>query len=265
MPIDAPGDNAERIRRAIVLRAASLEVDQIDPDQFNVRRLRNGRLVGPVTLRSTVKTAEGDQELRVVGSDVDLTEEGIWTPNDVNFRLGPSFGRGAKMRIRFAPGAAGSSDPKLSTNIGGIDSFELLRLEQLHLQFPPCSHPGPDDAGGVVQLTRAPVNITCRGPFRFNAGQLVATFEDQVVVEQPNPTGAADQIACDELRIKFTRRQSDVSSAAVSPPADDKRRRSISDLQPAEIRASGHPVMVRAQAVMSRRTARTCFTICKPV
>ena len=103
MPIDAPGDNAERIRRAIVLRAASLEVDQIDPDQFNVRRLRNGRLVGPVTLRSTVKTAEGDQELRVVGSDVDLTEEGIWTPNDVNFRLGPSFGRGARMRIRFAP------------------------------------------------------------------------------------------------------------------------------------------------------------------
>ena len=67
-----------------------------NPDQFNVRRLRNGRLVGPVTLRSTVKTAEGDQELRVVGSDVNLTEEGIWTPNDVNFRLGPSFGRGAR-------------------------------------------------------------------------------------------------------------------------------------------------------------------------
>jgi len=110
---------------------------------------------------------------------VSLSEERIWTPNDVDFRLGPHFGtrRTAARSSSFRASRAGQQ----GVNVGGIDSFQLERLDRLHLLRPTELAAGRTSrksrpAAAASRPGPFPFEITCRGPFRFNLGQQVATF-----------------------------------------------------------------------------------------
>lgn len=246
---------AERRRRAIVLQApkgALLEFDSpLDLKQAKIGRLVGGRLLGQVTIRSDGKLPGPEDDLRIDTRDVEITERRVWTPYQVAFRLGPNNGCGEEMTIRLSPAASDDSIAEHGPNIGGVESFELQRLDRLHLELadgdlfsggkenaakkPPSGGidkpaPRPVARETVARKTvspaadtlegRLPVEVTCRGPFRFDFVEQVATFQREVDVLQLHPDGPSDQLSCELLSVFFGRRR----PATPSPDdgADDK-------------------------------------------
>lgn len=274
-------------RRVIVLRApegALLEFHEpLDKRLASIGRLKKGHLHGPIALRSRGELAGPEGDFQILTSDVDVTEEGIWTPNDVEFHLGATFGVGGKMKIRFAPGAPGAASKGQGLgglNIGGMDSFELVRLDRLHIEVKGRAGPsGTAGAARMAEMANSPVDVACRGPFRFDMGQQTATFEDRVTVERRNPHGSSDQLSCDKLAIKFARRRPAPSMAGGlntapatggSQAPEAKKGHFLSDLEPSEVQASGRPAMLQAPSrgaearaevlVYNLQTEQICLT-----
>ncbi|MCR4413872.1 MAG: hypothetical protein NUV77_15745 [Thermoguttaceae bacterium] len=262
-PEDDALSEAERIRQSVVLQApqgARLRFDRpLDLRRGNIGRLKGGMLEGSITIRSAGKLPGPEDDLWVITRDLELTEEGISTPHDVEFRYGAHFGRGANLLVKFLPGDRGTADRR-GLNIGGVESFELRHVERLYLGpggvasrwargqgtaeasgTPQAGAAKPPDSPRAANAADSPVEITCRGPFRFDLGQQLATFENHVDVRRINARGPSDQIACELLGIHFARRRPSASQG--EPPKD---RRTTPDLQPRRIEARGHPVVVHA-------------------
>ncbi len=215
-------DEAQRRRRSVILEApggARLQFDPpLDINRARIGRLVRGQLDGPVTIRSDWKQPGPEDDLLIVTRDIQLTEQTIFTPHPVEFRWGPHFGRGKEMVMKLLAGEPRPGMEAAGTNIVGIESFELRRIERLHL-----------DLG-------QPVEIQCRGPFRFNVLRRVATFSERVDVLKLNPGGPADQIACDLLSLYFAERK---AGAAKAEPG-------ALDLVAERLECRGNPVVVTA-------------------
>lgn len=279
-PQSASDTPAERKSRAIVLQAprgAVLEFSEaFDLRRARVGRLTSGRLPGQITIRSSGKLPGPEDDLVATTQDVVLTEEEITTPHAVEFRLGPNYGRGADMHIKFLPrDHQGGSHH--GPNIAGIESFQLNRLEQLHLvaagggllptgdqsargktsnlagPFGILSQPpnGRSDKPGRSPQRAAglPVELACRGPFRFDVVQQLATFSDHVDVLQIHPDGPSDQLQCELLSIYFARSRNAVPTAvhkAGEAKPEAAGAGSSFDLQPRRVEARGAPVVIVA-------------------
>ena len=271
-PVQPASDPAERLRRSVILQApqgALLEFDEeLDLRRGKIGRLINGRLIGRITIRSDGRQAGPDDDLLVVARDVDISENRIRTTEAVEFRWGSNHGRGSQLQIDFlheeSPHPANLRGPKIT----GIKSLEIRRLERLHLEFPERKEDAGKAAAESVAATadarppaarpvllpgssadaNLPVEVTCRGPFRFDLIDRVATFRDQVDVIRLHPTGPSDQINCEVLKIFFARRRSALEQPAEPPPAVSAGEPSTLDLQPRRIEALGNPVVVRAPA-----------------
>lgn len=251
---------------AVVLQApqgALLRFDRpFDLRRANIGRLESGQLTGPITIRSDGRKPGPDDDLLIMARDVQMNEHMVWTPHSVDFRMGPNHGRGRQMRIQLLPGQSDStSNSACGPNIAGIESFELMTLERLHLQFDETADPasagnraarGPTGAGqrlvprfdGDANL---PVEVSCRGPFRLDLTGQVATFEDRVDVLRLRPNGPSDQLSCELLSIHFVRASEEANQAR--PTSDDNNEpdddRGPADLRPQRIEARGAPVVVR--------------------
>ena len=265
LPHAAQAAPSERNRQAVVLQApegAVLQFDQpLDLRRAKVGRLVSGGLRGQITIYSDGKSPGPDDDLVAVTRDVTLTEARLFTPNSVEFRMGPNYGRGSEMQIRFLPGERISGGKRHGPNVAGIESFELRHLERLHLQIAGGLVPaegraagnGPSEArsasegrGQKATGKRSwPVEVACRGPFRFDLVQQVASFSDQVDVLQLQPDGPSDQLACELLAIYFARPRGAAASEAKGK-ADAAKADSAAplDLQPRRIEARGTPVVV---------------------
>ncbi|MEN6404988.1 MAG: hypothetical protein ABFC77_00800 [Thermoguttaceae bacterium] len=232
---DAPGDEAQRRRQSIILEARSAWLKFDKPLSFNqakIGRLTGGRLDGPVTIRSDWKEPGPEDDLWIDTQDVRLVGQVVTTPNPVNFRWGPHYGRGRNLRIKLLSGPAGSGDA-VGMNIVGVETFELGQVEQLHLDLGETMASNGAKPGG--RATSIPVEINCRGPFRFDVVNRVATFHDNVgVMIKEDPNGPAHQIDCDRLSLYFARRND-----AVKTPGS-------MELTPERLEACGNPVVVTA-------------------
>jgi lipopolysaccharide export system protein LptA len=254
---NAPGaDPAERKRRMVILQAsegARLTFDQpLSLRHANLGRLRlvSGILQGQVTIRSQGKLPGPEDDLLIVTRDVELTEDQISTPHAVEFRLGPNYGSGSHMRISLLSGEDDSDGHGLS--VTGIEWFELRRLKQLCLWLPrrpdmPGSEREPATGGRVPPDRGVPIEIGCRGPFRYDHVRQEASFEDRVDVLQINPQGPADKITCERLSVFFARSRQAVSDL-MDPDSKGKGQRVSGefDLEPCRIEAWGNPVVVSA-------------------
>jgi lipopolysaccharide export system protein LptA len=120
-------------------------------------------------------------------------------------------------------------------NVAGIESFEMRKLERLHLDLSQA------DSGKTAgqPMEGAPVEINCLGPFRFDVVGRVATFNDSVNVKITNPSGPADQLACNVLSLHFTDRTKDNNVSASQTPGS-------LNLELERIEAQGKPVVVTA-------------------
>ncbi|MBU4273395.1 MAG: hypothetical protein KKA28_16170 [Planctomycetes bacterium] len=221
-------DEAQRHRQSVIIEAPGGARLQFDPP-LDINRVRIGRLVrgqfdGQVTIRSDWKQPGPEDDLLIVTRDIQLTEQTISTPHPVEFRWGPHFGRGREMVMELLAGEPRPGMEAAGTNIVGIESFELRRIERLHLDLgqpekgtgPICAKHPPGRSGKLDlspfpaadgQTNDMPVEIQCRGPFRFDVLRRVATFSERVDVLKLNPGGPADQIACDLLSLYFAERK----------------------------------------------------------
>ena len=249
-------DAAERKRRTVILQASNgalLTFDQpLSLRQANLAKLRlkSGMLQGQVTIRSQGKSTGPEDDLLIVTRDVELTEDQISTPHVVEFRMGPNYGSGSHMRINLLSGEDDSGGHGL--NVTGIEWFELRRLKQLCLWLPrrpdvPGSARGPATGGRVPRDRGVPIEISCRGPFRYDHIRQEASFEDQVDVLQINPQGPADKITCERLSVFFARSRQAVGNL-MNPDSKGKGHLGSGefDLEPCRIEARGNPVDVHA-------------------
>ncbi len=248
-PNGASANETERTRQAIVLqteKGAVLEFDQpFDLRRGSIGRLVSGRLNGQVVIRSEGKSPGPEDDLHAVTSDVQLTEQRVWIPNRIEFSLGRSTGRGSEMQIKLVPGD--EAGKRHGLNVGGIESVEVRRLERLHLE-PAATQAsrGKPPAGSAQHASDLPIEVACRGPFRFDLGQQLATFEEQVDLLRIHPNGPSDQITCEVLAIQFARRRESARPPGAHPAAAPKAAGGLPDLEVRFVEARGNPVVVRA-------------------
>ena len=249
----AAKDEAERLRQTIILESpggALLQFDRpIDINHASIGRLVKGQLLGPVTIRSDWKEPGPDDDLLIVTSDIQLTEKTISTQQPVDFRWGPHFGRGRNMMIQLLTGPSKPNAEMPGPNVTGIKWFELRHVERLHLEL------GQAAVAPNEKPVDAPVEITCKGPFRFDAVDRTATFRDRVDVMKKNPAGPSDQISCEVLSLFFTKppvKKKNVAVVKETVPAT-KPANSL-DMAAERIEAVGNPVVVTApsQQVVAR-------------
>ena len=281
---DGPADTqAERNRRSIVLETpegALLEFDEaFDLSRMTVGQLKTGLLKGQVTIRSAGKQPGPEDNLTVVTRDVEMTDSRIHTPHAVLFSLGPNHGCGEQMTIKLLTGDGESGSNRHGPDIAGIESFEIRRLKQLHLEFDDTedlsafgSEKGSEKGDSPILAARTlesgegdspifaarksgqspgssklAIEIGCRGPFRFDPIRQLITFEDQVDVLRLHPDGPSDQMNCELLSIYLARPRTAVDDLS-KQPADDStpKRPPMMDLRPRRIEAVGNPVVVFA-------------------
>ncbi len=265
VPDGPPSTEQERRRRAVILQApkgALLEFDEaFDLRRAKIGRLKAGQLLGPITIRSNGKSAGSEDDLLVRTSEVQLTEDHIWTPHPVEFSLGPNYGRGRRMFIKLMTGGKSDSGKKRpGPNIVGIESFEVSHLEELHLEVGKegLSTQAKSDAGPLAADGNTPtdskeaIKVTCRGPFRFDLVRRVATFEDHVDLLRSHANGPSDQLNCEMLSIHFDLRENSRSAKSASKRSGPNRSGSNEspanplDLEAKQIEARGDPVVIRA-------------------
>lgn len=256
----------ERRRRAMILRApqgAILEFDTpFDLRQARIGKLVGGQLLGEVTIHSDQRSPGPEDDLFIATRDVKLTETEITTPERVDFRLGPNFGRGRDLIVHLRPKNAPKPDLATSVNFGGMTSLELLHDVNMHLQsdggdiFPGSKRSKPKDNAAVQNSAvktaptkpQPPVEVKCDGKFRFDAERYVAVFHRNVDVLRLNPMGPSDQLTCEILSLFFEATPAAPADAAktASQSNSSKKTPSSAKLEPARIEARGNPVVVRA-------------------
>ena len=122
--------------------------------------------------------------------------------------------------------------------------FELLSLERLHLDMSKPKAPTPPGGAGAHSAAAAapagldpagmagfPLEITCRGPFRFNVSSRKPPSKSKSRVVQIHPTGPNDRLTCNLLTMFFTKKAG---------------RTGAFDLEPQRIEAIGSPAKLMA-------------------
>ena len=131
-------------------------------------------------------------------SNVQMGEYDISTPERVDFRWGPHFGSGRQMHMRLLPREGGGRGNQLGSNVGGLESVEMSTVERLHLdlskaKMPAGQVPAAPAGPAAGSMAGMPIDITCRGPFRFDLVRRLATFDSDVKVARDSPR---DQATC---------------------------------------------------------------------
>ncbi len=232
----------------------------------------SGRLLGEITITSPGQSPGPEDDLRIVTRDVQLLADQISTTNTVDFRYGASVGKGRNLVIKLRHNEESSRSSGNPPDVQGIESFELLELDRLHLELqsleknkpaPPAAAetpaapgapaapetpaaPGQADDGSAELDMKRPLEITCRGPFRFDLVRQFARFQDQVNVLQLNPDGPADQLNCELLTLSFSRSRDGLVKLDGKQAPPDPLEMDNMELELRKIEAKGNPVIVRA-------------------
>ena len=251
-PYNGPASEEQRQRQTVILEApegAVLQFDSpLDLARMKIGRLVRGQLLKKVTIRSDWKEAGPQDDLRIETSDVLLTEQAVSTPNEVSFWWGPHSGQGQDLLIKLltATPAPGSVDS--SPNVSGVELFELRRVERLHLDLGQSPGVAASEKPSSQKPASIPLDVNCRGAFRFDVVNRVATFRDRVDVVKPNPTGPADQLACELLSLYFAERpKPKIKTPKDSADVTEQPKTAGSlDLALQRIEASGTPAVLTA-------------------
>ena len=236
--------------RPIVLRApqgAILQFDKpLDFARAEFGRLLGGRLPGELTIFSPPSKPGANDALQITTRNLQLDSQRAFTPHDVDFQYGESYGRGRDLTIFLKPSEKSGAE----TAFGGVSTLQLSRIERIHLDMPGDSLVPNMSARPDVPSTKkkAPIEITCRGMFVFDFEQRLAAFDDQVEITRILAGGLPDKLTCNRLRIYMgddaTKKAANDKLAAatatgVEVPADPLRNVAIS-----KIVATGNPVIL---------------------
>lgn len=235
--------------RPIVLRApqgAVLQFDKpLDFARAEFGRLIGGRLPGEITIFSPPSKPGANDALQLTTRNLQMDSQRAFTPHDVDFQYGDSYGRGRDMTLFLKPSEKNGSE----TAFGGISTLQLSRIERLHLDLPGDSLvPNLSGKPTAPNKKKAPIEITCRGMFVFDFEQRLAAFDDQVEITRLLPGGLPDKLTCNRLRIYMgddatkkaaAEKLAAAAAAGLDVPADPLRGVAIS-----KIVATGNPVIL---------------------
>ncbi|MBX9789246.1 MAG: hypothetical protein K2Y37_10055 [Pirellulales bacterium] len=265
----------QRRREAVIVQVpegALVKFDQpLDLARGKIGNVVAGNLCGPFLIRSDQKMAGPDDDLWIAARDAELVDNRVVSKHPIEFRLGNSYGSGTALRIDLTPIRNGGQQKAVSFE--GISAFELKRDVVMHLDV---SQAGLTDArrgalGNPLPLTgpaagttgpgtptaapdaalppptenraQPPIQISCRGPFRFDLSKYVATFQDQVDVLRLNPHGPSDQLRGELLSLYF----SPTASDGVGPPAGaTSAPGKLPKLEPVRLEVRGMPVVMHS-------------------
>ncbi|WP_145097030.1 hypothetical protein [Anatilimnocola aggregata] len=238
--------------RPVVLRApqgAILQFDRkLDFARADFGRLIGGRLPGEITIFSPPSKPDANDALQLTTRNLQMDAQRAFTPHDVDFQYGDSFGRGRDLTLFLKPSEKNGAE----TAIGGISTLQLSRIERLHLDLPGQGFmptlPGAEGANPAATKRKAPIEITCRGIFVFDFEQRLAAFDDQVEITRLLPGALPDRLTCSRLRLYLGGDEDkgateDKLAVAVPPgqaPAIDPMRA----VAVAKIVATGNPVIL---------------------
>lgn len=173
-------------------------------------KMRSANLTGEVTVFRPSAGSQNDETLKLITQNVQINTEQILTFSEVAFAFGPHKGSGKNLSIDLVHyDQADQSVQKDFSSIAGVSRIELAKLDRLLIDPRAIA----DDNGsqksagnkmpGMLDAAKAPLEVTCRGPFVFDYLSRTATFEEKVYGKQLDAFG--DNLSCETLTIGFAK------------------------------------------------------------
>ncbi|MGE0605569.1 MAG: hypothetical protein AB7O62_00480 [Pirellulales bacterium] len=248
LPDRETASEEERLRQAVILEApegAILEFDQpFELTRGSVGKLVAGTLQGAITIRSDYREPGPADDLLIETRDVDLDADSITTGSPIKFRFGDTRGSGRGMKIELLSDTAQTN--RYGPQISGVKSLTLLRNVQVRMMVNGGSENafsgrGPEKAtlADGKPAAQTPLEVSCRGPFHFDAEENFCTFEEHVDVLRIRRNGPGDQLACQLLKILFERVNAGAADSDSNTAGEGK-------LQAKRLEARGDPVTIRS-------------------
>ncbi len=164
--------------------------------------LERAQLMGEVDLIKGPTAADKNDGVKIKTSNVQVTENRIFTLDDVWFEFGNNKGQGRNLSVDLAhntPAGAISTD---FSKINGIQRVQLAFLKLMRLE-PSATGPSPmaNDRDQLFASRKSPLEITADGAFEFDLNTSQAQFRDRVLVRSLDDSG--DTLQCDLLHLTF--------------------------------------------------------------
>jgi hypothetical protein len=250
-----PGDEG-RTRRPVVLDAPDGAVLIFDRDLDLARaefgRLMGGKLRGDISIYSPPTRTDTADDFELKTRNLQIDENRVFTPHEVTFRYGNSYGSGRDLLIQLVNTGGGGRAPTFS----GISQLQLAQVDKIHVDLGGANLFMDDEAGSPSAKPEAPqppVEVRCKGPFRFDFTQQLASFDDRVEVRRVNPVGAPDKLLCQRLTFMLRDPKTPLPTAAKREgalgKAAEKLRRITAEGNPAVIQGPTMSVEVRAARI----------------
>ena len=169
-------------------------------------KMRSANLNGEVTIFRPSASTEKDETLKLITQNVQINTERIITFSEVAFAFGPHKGSGKNLLIDLIHHAdSDKSIQKDLSSIEGISRIELRKLDRLLIDPRTLSDNSNQQPSGTSPLmfnaAKAPLEITCQGPFVFDYAKRSATFQQKVYGKQLDEFG--DNLSCETLTVAF--------------------------------------------------------------
>ncbi len=212
----------------------------------------SAQLVGGIRI---VRVGSKDTEdLELVTSNVVISSKQIWTPDQVSFRLGNTYGTGSNLLITRASDEKESKSNSLLDDLGTIELQQLQRLsfrmeqDDLFDSFTnPESGPKPPDSQNQA-VTPTKVEVRCRGRMIMDIGQMKATLEDNVTITRQQSKEQPDTLTASNLSMYFARTESDDSKPDPTASSSTNSAKPNTGLEITRLVAEGKPLVIDARS-----------------
>lgn len=204
-------------------------------------RMESARLLGQVTVFRPESQQGVKDHIAVWTSNVQIDRQQIFTLEQVRFQFGGNEGEGRHLRIALDHRDGGTVGSQFDS-VSGIRRLELATLQRLHIEPSHVSLSADSKAGirreAPLSGQQSPLELSCDGAFAFDFETQIATFEDNVLVQELD--AQQNTLHCELLHLKFADRSS-MPAVAVASAEDPGSRASNerNDLQLVSLFAEG--------------------------
>lgn len=224
-------------------------------------KMRSANLTGEVTIFRPSASPEKDETLKLITQNVQINTQQILTFSEVAFAFGPHKGSGKNLSIDLVHYDQGDQNIQQDfSSISGVSRIELVKLDRLLLDPRAIANgAGPDHTAGnhrpvVLNAAKAPLEVTCSGPFVFDYDNRTATFEEKVYGKQLDAFG--DNLSCETLTVGFAKPVPQTSPDQLAS-GDSASGQSAGGLNIQYLNAVGTPAQPAVIIANSRRTKIT--------
>lgn len=183
---------------------------------------------GRVRLTGSESAPGAGDSLELITNHLQLNEQKIWTPNEVEVHWGNNTMQGSDLTLHLSQSK--SSDQPLGLALGktGLRSAELVHLNLLKVQL-------PSEAADQQATTSISgwLEVRCAGPLVVDLLAGVARITSQVQLARMGNPQQEDQLQCDEVVARFSQWTTD--------------KNQFDSVQLERIVATGRPTVVRSR------------------